>query len=58
MKSVTNSAEHTATANEAADAAPLPLLYKHREFLDAMPAGGTTTSCQTTQNPDDYGPDD
>lgn len=35
-----------------------PLVYSRREYLPAIEAMGTTTSCRKTSNPDDYGPDD
>ena len=35
-----------------------PLLYRKREYLDAIEADGTISSTQKTHNPDDYGPDD
>ena len=41
----------SASANE-------PLVYSRREYLPAIEAMGTTTSCQKTSNPKDYGPDD
>lgn len=37
---------------------PMPLLFQKREYLESIDAGAATTSCQTTSNPDDYGPDD
>ena len=36
----------------------MPLLFQKREYLEAMDSSGTTTSCQKTRNPNDYGPDD
>jgi hypothetical protein len=35
-----------------------PLLYQKREYLAATPNMARTTSCQSTSNPTDYGPDD
>jgi len=35
-----------------------PLLFQRREYLAATPNMATTTSCQKTSNPADYGPDD
>ena len=35
-----------------------PLLFQRREYLDAIEADATDTSCQKTRNPADYGPDD
>ena len=35
-----------------------PLLYRKREYLDAIEADGTISSTQKTWNPPDYGPDD
>ncbi len=36
----------------------MPLLFQKREYLEAIDSSGTTTSCQKTSNPNDYGPDD
>lgn len=36
----------------------LPLLYSKREYIVGSRYSGKTTSCQTTSNPTDYGPDD
>ena len=35
-----------------------PLLYAKREYLADAEYLSMTTSCQTTTNPNDYGPDD
>lgn len=35
-----------------------PLLYRKREYGKLPDGAGKTTSCQKTENPNDYGPDD
>ena len=35
-----------------------PLLYGKREYTTLSENAASTTSCQTTSDPDDYGPDD
>ena len=36
----------------------VPLLFQKREYLEAIDSSASTTSCQTTRSPVDYGPDD
>jgi hypothetical protein len=48
---------HPTAANDE-NAAAEPLLYKRREYLDAIDADASTTSCQKSNNPPDFGPDD
>lgn len=35
-----------------------PLLYRKREYASLPDGAASTTSCQVTSNPNDYGPDD
>lgn len=36
----------------------VPLLYQKREYLISSSYIGRTTSCEKTEQPKDYGPDD
>lgn len=54
-QTTTQSTEARENSSETADD---PLLYRKREQVADNAYSGTTTSCQTTSNPADYGPDD
>lgn len=45
------------TSGEEAGEA-VPLLFGRRQYLESISSNASTTSCQTTRNPSDYGPDD
>ncbi len=49
----------SALINENEAAPGEPLLFEKRQYLPVLDASsGSTTSCQTTFSPVDYGPDD
>lgn len=50
--------ENVALVDQGEQQSGSPLLFRKREYLDAIESSGKTTSCQKTSDPDDYGPDD
>lgn len=51
-------ATHNSQSPELEGLSDQPLLFRRREYLESIEASASTTSCQSTSGPSDYGPDD